>query len=144
MATIVSNALKTAAIGGLIGFGVGMVGGMVKKKTDDSSDDNVIEGEAKDAEIESMGHRLHDYGDSRPIVRWMYDLAAMETGDSTDASIPQEAHSRKHNIEVALGQMMDDTPEDRRGALTELVKEIMEFVEAKTKNITFNVQERMM
>ena len=53
----------------------------------------------------------------------------METGDSTDASIPQEAHSRKHKIEVALGQMMDDTPEDRRGALTELVKEIMEFVE---------------
>ena len=140
MATIVSNALKTAAIGGLIGFGVGMVGGMVKKKGNDS---DAIEGEAKDVEIESMGHRLHDYGDSRSVVRWMYDLAAMEIGDATDASMPQEAHSRKHEIEVALSQMMDDTPEDRRGTLTDLVKEIMEFVDSKTKNITFNVQERM-
>tara|TARA_Y100001970_G_scaffold167147_1_gene204618 strand:+ start:153 stop:587 length:435 start_codon:yes stop_codon:yes gene_type:complete len=143
MASLLSNALKTAAIGGMIGFGVGMVSGMVKKKA--TTGPTIITpeiGEEKDPEIEYMGHRLHDYGDSRQLVQYLYELTSMETSELTMA-LPQEAHSLKHKIEIELGTIVNDTADDRQDKLKEIVKEVMDVVDEKVKTITFDVQEQM-
>ena len=135
MTTIVSNALKTAAIGGLIGFGVGMVSGMVKKKP--PGEEVAI---SKDPEIEQMGHQLHDYGNSRPVIQSLYDLSQLEAAEPT-MSLPQEAYAIKHQIDVELGAIFDNTAADRQGKLKELINEIVEYADGKVKNLVFEVQE---
>lgn len=135
MATLVSSALKTAAIGGLIGFAAGMVSGIAKKTT--SSDD-----QTKDPEIEQMGHHLHDFGDSRSVIKLLYQLLELENSEIT-MSHPQQAHAAKHSLEVELGMIYDETPPDRQSTLMELIKEIMEFANGKMKNIVFESQEQL-
>lgn len=137
MTTIVSNALKTAAIGGLIGFGVGMVSGMVKKKPQDTDGEVAI---SKDPEIEQMGHQLHEYGNSRPVIQSLYTLSQLEAAEPT-MSLPQEAYAIKHEIDVELGAIFDNTAADRQGKLKELINEIVEYVDGKVKNLVFEVQE---
>ncbi len=138
MTTIVSNALKTAAIGGLIGFGVGMVSGMVKKKPPEEVDGEVAI--SKDPEIEQMGHQLHEYGNSRPVIHSLYALSQLEAAEPT-MSLPQEAYAIKHEIDVELGAIFDNTAADRQGKLKELINEIVEYADGKVKNLVFEVQE---
>ena len=139
MATLVSSALKTAAIGGLIGFAAGMVSGIAKKTTS-SAEGN--EEKTKDPEIEQMGHHLHDFGDSRSVTKLLYQLLELENSDIT-MSHPQEAHAAKHSLEVELGKIFDETPPDRQSTLKELINEIMEFANGKMKNIVFESQEQL-
>lgn len=137
MTTIVSNALKTAAIGGLIGFGVGMVSGMVKKKPPEEGGEVTL---PKDPEIEQMGHQLHDYGNSRPVIQSLYALSQLEAAEPT-MSLPQEAYAIKHEIDVELGAILDNTAVDRQDKLKELINEIVEYADGKVKNLVFEVQE---
>lgn len=141
MTSILTNAIKTAAIGGILGFGVGMVNGMVQKKMAPSDIPHQV-GETKDVEIEQLGHQLHDYGDSRKAVQLMYQLASLEQAELS-MSLPKEAHALKHAIEVEVGKIAEDTSPDRQDKLKDTVAEIMEFVNGRVMNLTFDVQGTM-
>jgi hypothetical protein len=142
MASLVSSALKTAAIGGLIGFAAGMVSGIAKKAS--SGDDfKQVAATTTDPEIEQMGHQLHDYGDSRAVMKLLYQLLELESSEAKSMSLPKEAYAVKHNLDVELGLILDSTSADRQEKLKELINEIMEFANGNLKNIVFDSQEQL-